>query len=168
MFSINIMIVIIVLGRKLNKKNEPTEILLERMEDAVAWYKWLSGFDKDTVLLLSGGPRTNFSKTTEASVMKRIAKKLGVPSNKIILEDASTTTIENALFVKQLLDSLDFDYDDICLVTSDFHMKRSLYIFRDIVDPEIFSLVSKYDPYFEKGKEVYELMKYKKIRNSKN
>jgi uncharacterized SAM-binding protein YcdF (DUF218 family) len=167
------MIVIVVLGRKLNSDGSPSDILLERMEDAVEWYKFLSGFSKETVLLLSGGGPNGyssyfqFSRTSEASVMKRIAVKLGVPSKNIILEDQSKDTIENAKFTKKILDSLEINYEDeLYLVTSDFHMKRALYIFRDLVDEDIFSLVSKYDAFFEKAKEVYELKKYRDSKNN--
>jgi uncharacterized SAM-binding protein YcdF (DUF218 family) len=169
--------IIIVLGRKLNSEGYPSDILLKRMEDAVSWYKIISGSDsdKETVLLLSGGAGPDgysryysFSKTKEASVMKRIAVKLGVPSKNILLENSSKDTIENAKFTKNILDSLfEDDYNELYLVTSDFHMKRALCIFRDIVDEDIYSLVSKYDPFFEKSKEVCELKKYKKSKYSR-
>ena len=158
------MIVIVVLGRKLNSDGSPSDILLSRMEDAVTWYNWFSGFG-ETMLLLSGGLGApgyadyfKFSKTTEASVMKRIAVKLGVPPEQIVLEESSKNTIENAEFTLDILN--DYNYDELYLLTSDFHMKRALSIFNDIVDENIFTLVSKYDPFFEKAKEIKELEKY--------
>jgi len=85
------------------------------------------------VMIVTGGaPGQNEDNTTsEAAVMKNMAVKAGVPSSSIILEDKALTTIENAWFVKEILENLGIDIID--LVTSDFHMNRSSKIFRAVL-----------------------------------
>lgn len=163
------MIVIVVLGRKLNPDGTPSDILRTRMEDAVIWYNYLSRFS-ETTLLLSGGSSFQrnsklllrsilkpFGNQTEASLMVKMATNLGVPRKNIIVEDSSSNTLENARFSKEILDSI--DYKELYLLTSDFHMPRAGYIFKTVVDKEISPLVSRWDNDFEKDRENAELEK---------
>jgi uncharacterized SAM-binding protein YcdF (DUF218 family) len=53
----------------------------------------------------------------------------------IIIEDDATSTFENALYTKKLIDERGFR--NIILVTSDYHMPRSYFIMRLLTSPKI-------------------------------
>jgi uncharacterized SAM-binding protein YcdF (DUF218 family) len=60
----------------------------------------------------------------EALVAKRMLLELGVNKEQIYLEDESGNTWENALYIKKRYDPV-----KVLLVTSAFHMIRSMYCF---------------------------------------
>lgn len=66
----------------------------------------------------------------EASVSTLVLRGLQIPTNQILVEDKSLTTTENALFTKQILQAKAFKTP--ILVTSAFHMERSVLNFRNI------------------------------------
>ena len=77
-------------------------------------------------LILSGGDATIIgSGPKEATEMKRLAQRLGVPDEAILIEDQSRTTYENATATKRLIGSA-----PILLVTSASHIPRALGLFR--------------------------------------
>lgn len=80
-------------------------------------------------LLITGGSGS-ISKPThrEAIYIKKYLKNIAIPDSNIIIENNSKNTYENAIFTKHILDSLQFK-GSILLVTSSFHMRRSLAIF---------------------------------------
>ncbi len=67
-------------------------------------------------------------RTSEASVVKRFMVDLGVPADKILLEDKSLDTMENARFSREILKQKGLNRP--ILVTSAFHMRRSIEAFR--------------------------------------
>jgi uncharacterized SAM-binding protein YcdF (DUF218 family) len=77
-------------------------------------------------------------------------------SNKIYLEEKSLDTISNAVFSKEIVDRHK-DWKNIFLLTSDYHMKRSLWLFKKIFDKPFhvypFPIVSKFE---EAGRKKYE------------
>lgn len=66
----------------------------------------------------------------EAAVMGRMLRDLGVPSDRILLEDRSRDTGENAQFVKRICDRRGFRRP--LLVSSMFHLRRARMVFRRI------------------------------------
>lgn len=80
-------------------------------------------------LLITGGSGS-ISKPhhREAIYVKNYLKKIGIPDSSILIENDSKNTYENAIYTKRILDSLQFR-GSILLVTSSFHMRRSLAIF---------------------------------------
>ena len=78
------------------------------------------------VLILSGGVwKDNRLAVTGAETMQDLALQLGVPAEKILLELQSRDTLDQAKAAKSLLEDNPF-----LLVTSAFHMPRSMYLFR--------------------------------------
>jgi uncharacterized SAM-binding protein YcdF (DUF218 family) len=77
-------------------------------------------------LVLSGGSGdpTNLE-ISEADAMARIAAGLGVPRKHIVVERKSRNTLESAKALKNILRG-----ERIILVTSAFHMKRALAMFK--------------------------------------
>lgn len=78
-------------------------------------------------VLVSGGAVFKDMKP-EAQIMKRYLVDLGVPGNRIIEEDKSRDTLENASYTKALC--VRQGYGKIILVTSAYHMKRAVAAFR--------------------------------------
>ena len=64
----------------------------------------------------------------EAVVMKRFLLSIGVPSSQVLKESRSRNTAENTLFTARILKSI--GAKKVCLVTSAFHMRRSVAMFR--------------------------------------
>ena len=81
-------------------------------------------------ILISGGSGS-ISKPNhrEAIYVKKYLRSIEIPDSNIIIENNSKNTYENAIFTKHILDSLKFK-GSILLVTSSFHMRRSLAIFK--------------------------------------
>jgi uncharacterized SAM-binding protein YcdF (DUF218 family) len=75
-------------------------------------------------VLVSGGQGLRTSET-EARVAARVLRELGVPAEKIFEEQTSRNTWENAAAVKRL-----FSPSRVILVTSAYHMRRSVFAFR--------------------------------------
>ncbi len=78
-------------------------------------------------MVLSGG-RLSDDIATEASLEYRFLKACGVEEQYLIKEDRSRNTAENAKFVKQICQQRNFD--KVILVTSAFHMPRSVAFFK--------------------------------------
>jgi uncharacterized SAM-binding protein YcdF (DUF218 family) len=82
---------------------------------------------EDGRLILSGGEwRGRRRLQTSAAVMRDMAVELGISAERIILEDQSRDTHEEAIALKSFLGE-----DSFLLVTSAFHMKRSLHLFEE-------------------------------------
>ena len=83
----------------------------------------------DAPIIVSGGVvRQRLGSVSEAELAADWLAAAGVAADKIITEPASTTTAENARYVTRLLSP---EFPDILLVTSAYHMPRSLYSFQD-------------------------------------
>lgn len=80
-------------------------------------------------LLITGGSGS-ISKPhhREAMYVRNYLKTIQIPDSNIIIENDSKNTYENAIYTKRILDSLEFK-GSILLVTSSFHMRRSVAIF---------------------------------------
>lgn len=77
-------------------------------------------------LVLSGGDGTIVGEgPKEAIEMRRLAIRLGVPEDAVLIDDRARTTYENALGVKRVLGE-----GSILLVTSASHMQRASGLFR--------------------------------------
>ncbi len=76
-------------------------------------------------VIFSGGKVFSDETESEADIALRIMKRYTAKKIKFIKEDRSRTTFENAEFIKKT-----FNPEKIILVTSAYHMKRSLYSFK--------------------------------------
>jgi len=88
-------------------------------------------------IIMAGGPLV--WKYTWASLMKEQAESLGIPGKKILLEDKSRSTGEDALYTKEILQQNGFK--SIILVTSPYHSKRASLIFERVMGRE-FKIIS--------------------------
>lgn len=80
-------------------------------------------------VIISGGVVFK-GKKAEAPIVKRFLIDLGVPQKSIIVEDKSRDTIENAKYTKEICER--YKFRKPLLVTSAFHMKRSVLSFKKI------------------------------------
>lgn len=76
--------------------------------------------------IVSGGTVFD-TKQSEAAVAKRFLVDLGVPFQKIILEERSRDTFENAKYSREICEKAGFK--NPILITNAFHMKRSVMSF---------------------------------------
>ena len=105
-------------------------------------------------IVISGKGRGH---TSEAELFRENFKKMGVSDADIIKEDKSMNTYENAKYASKILKQL--APSDVYLVTSGFHMKRSVALFHtfglkpvpqtsDFIDTEITVFPNSYNAAF--------------------
>lgn len=105
-------------------REEPTPLLQGRIDRALALWRAQGSV---ATLVPSGGQGSN-EVISEAEAMSRYMLRCGVPHEAILLEERSTTTMENLVFVKNLLDTRQKTDYRCAFVTSDYHVFRtSLY-----------------------------------------
>ena len=80
------------------------------------------------ILITGGSGSISHPNHREAVYIKKYLKNIAIPDSNVIIENNSKNTYENAVFTKHILDSMQFK-GSILLVTSSFHMRRSLAIF---------------------------------------
>ncbi len=105
----------------LGLKPEPGEESLKRVVAAVILYKSLH----IPVMLTGGTGDLAQSQLSDADAMAQTAMDLGVPEKDIRIENMSRNTLESARAVKDMIKG-----NHIVLVTSAFHMKRSVALFK--------------------------------------
>ena len=94
---------------------------------------WLEGWAP--LLIFSGGLGVITSRIwnqPEAEQFAEIAIEMGVPSEKILIENQSTNTGENVLFTKRLLAQEQIDPEKFILVQKPYMERRSYATFRKI------------------------------------
>jgi len=84
---------------------------------------YLAGIFK-VPLIFSGGRLSEKQSESEANIALRIMNRYAAKEIRLIKEDGSRTTFENAEFIKSR-----FNPKKIILVTSAYHMKRALFSF---------------------------------------
>ena len=101
--------------------NDAPERLLSGMEGLVH-----QRFDR---VLLSGGNSNIFDKRFfDAQLAKNYLCRFKIDTSKVIADNRSRNTCENALYTKQILDSLSIQ-EPVLLITSAAHMRRSIACF---------------------------------------
>ena len=146
--------VIVVLGGGIVDFNN-TETLhtmsYSRVVKAVQLYQQYRKNNQPCTILISGKGRGHKS---EAELFSENFKQMGIPDSDIIKEDQSMNTYENAKYSSRILKQL--APSNIFLVTSGFHMKRSVSLFQtfglnpvpepsDFIDTEITLFPNSYN-----------------------
>lgn len=83
--------------------------------------------NEDAVVVVSGGQGAQES-ITEALAMERYLLTCGVEAQRIIKEEKSTSTYENFLFTKQLLDERFNGEYTVAFVSNEYHIFRAQYL----------------------------------------
>lgn len=110
---------LIVLGAGLHE-DVPSRPLRYRLDKAVQYHK----INPDAYLVVSGGQGA-YEAVTEAEAMRRYLLEQGVDASKIICETNATSTRENFMYSKQLLDELCGSSYKTAYVTNSFHIYRA-------------------------------------------
>ncbi|NEW06441.1 YdcF family protein [Paenibacillus sp. SYP-B3998] len=145
----------IVLGASL-RKDLPSPGLQERLDLAIKLYNQ----GKFQRLIVSGGLDHNGSKLTEAEGMRNYLVKKGIPPGSILLEPKATSTYENLLFSKQIMDEQGLVSSII--MTHEFHSSRSLNIAETIGLEQPLVSSTKSDVLFMPYHEARETLAYTK------
>ena len=84
----------------------------------------------DAMIIVSGGqgPQEDIS---EALAMKRYLLKMGVPEDKIIMEDRSTSTITNFRYSREIMEKEGMSLDSVVFVTNGYHVYRATSYAKD-------------------------------------
>lgn len=121
-----------------NDEMKPADVIVvlageetERVEHGVRLFR--EEWSKKDRIVMAGGPVV--WKYSWASLMREHAVALGVPAGRIVLEDRSRSTEEDALFTRDILRQS--GYRSIILVTSPYHSKRAAIIFRKVFGKDI-------------------------------
>ena len=108
---------IIVLGAQW-KPEGPSDVLRRRLDKALEYLN----ANPDTCVIVSGGQGNN-EPISEATGMRQYLVSAGISDERILMEDASTSTQENLTFSGRLLDK---ENDRVVIVTNNFHVFRAL------------------------------------------
>lgn len=114
---------IVILGYALADDGSMQEPLIERLKQGLAAAR---AYPNAKVIVTGGVPKQGI---TEAEAMKKWLVDRGVDPKRIIMEDKSTDTVENALFANAILEQEDIRL--VILVTSASHMRRALTLFQE-------------------------------------
>ena len=117
---------IIILGFQLNPDGTMKEELIGRLETALACAQQYP----NAWLLCTGGPTAKSSHTTEAAAMGAWLMENGIPEERILLEERSLTTTENAQYCCALLRNEHPEVTSIALVSSDYHIPWAAVLFQ--------------------------------------
>jgi uncharacterized SAM-binding protein YcdF (DUF218 family) len=101
----------------------------DRLIFAVAAYK----AGRAPTIVVTGGAKKGF--VPEAKLMRDILVTLGVPQQAIVMEARNRVTFDNTRFTRHTLAAM--EAKTVLLVTSAFHMRRSLLVF-DALDIEVY------------------------------
>ncbi|MCL2873784.1 MAG: YdcF family protein [Defluviitaleaceae bacterium] len=117
---------VIVLGAGIKGETIP-RMLAHRLDRAVEY----SVQNPYAVIVVSGGLGSE-ADITEALAMKRYLVANGVPEERIIKEEESTSTFENLAFSKEILDTVFDEQYKIVIITNNFHIFRSVQLARSL------------------------------------
>jgi uncharacterized SAM-binding protein YcdF (DUF218 family) len=84
----------------------------------------------EKILISGGSGRLSSESEPEANKFKKVMLLMGIPEASIIIENETRNTAESALEVKKILATTGFEGEDCVLITSAFHMRRSLACYK--------------------------------------
>jgi len=121
--------VVIVLGAGVMGENI-SRPLAHRLDAAIAYWQR----NPDAYIIVCGG-LGNRAVITEAEAMARYLVAMGIPEERILLEELSTSTYENLSFAREILDEHFPDGFRAVLITNDFHIYRAVRTAWDVGIP---------------------------------
>ncbi len=112
---------VIILGCRVNG-DKPSLALMRRIETAADYL-----LDHPSIRVIVAGGQGPDEWITEAEAMKRVLIQKGVSEDRILLEDRSTSTLENLTFAKEILDDNGLG-TSVVIISEGYHMYRALSI----------------------------------------
>lgn len=113
---------VVVLGAQVLGPGHPAPAVRRRVSHGVEALRR----DRARWLVLTGG--VGAAGVSEASVMADLARRLGVPEHRLLLEEESTSTLAQAAAVARLARA--GGWDRVVVVTDRYHLPRALFLFR--------------------------------------
>jgi len=117
---------LVVLGFQLNPDGTMRDELIERLKVLLAASK---KYPKAVIVCTGGGTATDDPTATEAGRMAEWLKSQGVDSTRVIAEDRSLTTAQNAIFTFDLLAEKQPQVKQIAIISSDYHIATGTLLF---------------------------------------
>ncbi len=115
---------VVVLGAGLINGERVTPLLASRVDRGIQFFKrQLEKTNNPPFLLMSGGKGSD-EKISEAEAMRNYALEQGVPPEYILIETASTTTLENMKFSKKIIDEKKKNAK-VIFASSNYHIFRA-------------------------------------------
>lgn len=112
------MLVAIVLGNRINDDGSMSDLMLKRLKMTIE----LNGIFAPDKIILSGGAANQKVNISEAQMMYDYLVANGIPSDVLVLEDKSWTTMQNAEFSVPI--AVEMGATELLLCTSAEHMSR--------------------------------------------
>ena len=116
---------LVVLGFQLNPDGSMRAELVERLKTALRCARQVPG----ARILCSGGGTAGNSQVTEAGQMTRWLRETGIAGERLIEENRSLTTAQNAVCTCRLLRERYPEVRNLALVTSDYHIPTGMLVF---------------------------------------
>lgn len=149
---------VLVLGAGIRADGAPTRLLARRIDKGLEVSRTLPA---SSPVVMCGGQGPD-EPQTEASSMAAYAREAGFDANRIVQEDTSTSTLENLVHARKLLqdsDVLDIDRASnhgVVVVTSDYHVPRAADTMRQARLHGV-ALASKGHPAYRKAARIREV-----------
>lgn len=131
---------LIVLGAQVRGET-PSRALQKRLLKAEEFLKE----NPKTIAILSGGQGPG-EEISEAEAMGRFLEEAGIRANRFILEDQSTSTLENLKFSGKLIDSLDVT---VGILTNNFHVFRATRLAKAQGYTKVYGICAPSDPIYQ-------------------
>ncbi len=84
----------------------------------------------EKILISGGSGRLVYEEEPEADKFKKVMVLMGVPEEVILIENETRNTAESAIEVQRILKQLNYESSSCLLITSAFHMRRSLATYK--------------------------------------
>lgn len=118
---------IVVLGFQLNPDGTMKDELVQRLTVALNSAK---KYPKAYIACTGGGTASENESASEAGEMAKWLEKQGIDKKRIIVEDNSITTAQNAIFTYDILTSKYTSVKKLAIVSSDYHIATGELLFK--------------------------------------
>ncbi len=118
---------IVVLGFQLNPDGSMKDELIARLHVAL---KSAKKYPNAYIVCTGGGTASENADASEAGEMAKWLAANGIEKSRIIIEDSSITTAQNAIFTYDILTSLYPSVKKLAIVSSDYHIATGDLLFK--------------------------------------
>ena len=118
---------VVVLGFQLNPDGTMREELVERLKVAL---RSLEKYPNAYVVCTGGGTASENEAASEAAEMAKWLAEQGVDGKRIIVEDQSITTAQNAIYTYDILTSRYPSVKKLAIISSDYHIATGELLFQ--------------------------------------